>query len=65
VDCGLTINLAPVTVLLVGLSVPIVMALTIKITISGTKHLNQAAPAQHLKRNVDKEENDREPSSEA
>jgi hypothetical protein len=51
------------TVLLVGLSVPLVMVLTIKLTLSSTKHLSTSTPSQKLKRDDHKEENDREPSS--
>jgi hypothetical protein len=53
------------TVILVGLSVPIVTALIIKVTLSGTKHLNTSTPSKKPKLNETKEEKNREPSSEA
>lgn len=53
------------TVVLVGLSVPVVMALTIKITLSGTKHLAASTPAKKLNTQDLKEENDSEPGTKA
>jgi hypothetical protein len=53
------------TVVLVGLSVPAVMALTIKITLAGTKHLAATTPANKLNTQDLKEENDSEPGTKA
>jgi hypothetical protein len=53
------------TVIMVGLSVPFVTFLIIKITLSGTKHLKTSTPSKKPILEETKEENNREPSSEA